>query len=179
MGRKKVIQRLVHFLRIFHFGNDRALFALQMGDTVFTPGGLHPGVHDRIGSNGYTRQGVQEEKREANRYVLRQAAGPQRLGRCKSPKFMPSSMTSLSVFLYASKILQDIKSYCPDLCGNFPFPIIADEKRELAVLLDMITEDDRNNPEVAMTVRALYIIGPDHKLKLSMVYPFSTGRNVE
>ncbi|KAL0267265.1 UNVERIFIED_CONTAM: hypothetical protein PYX00_009585 [Menopon gallinae] len=75
--------------------------------------------------------------------------------------------------------VDDIKSYCPDLCGNFPFPIIADENRDLAVLLDLISEDDRNNPEAAMTVRGLYIIGPDHKLKLAMVYPFSTGRNVD
>jgi alkyl hydroperoxide reductase subunit AhpC len=66
-----------------------------------------------------------------------------------------------------------------DICGDFPYPIIADETRELAVLLDMIDEDNKNNEEEAMTVRALYIIGPDHKLRLSMLYPASTGRNVE
>nr|CAD7443077.1 unnamed protein product [Timema bartmani] len=73
----------------------------------------------------------------------------------------------------------DIKSYCLDIPGDFPYPIIGDEKRELAVLLDMIDEDSKDDPEVAMTVRALYIIGPDKKLKLSMQYPASTGRNVE
>ncbi|XP_067002439.1 peroxiredoxin-6 [Anabrus simplex] len=73
----------------------------------------------------------------------------------------------------------DIKSYCLDIPGEFPYPIIADDKRELAVLLDMIDEENKANEAEAMTVRALYIIGPDHKLKLSMVYPTSTGRNVD
>ena len=76
-------------------------------------------------------------------------------------------------------LLQDIKSYCLDIRGDFPYPIIADETRELAVQLDMIDEDNMNNKAEAMTVRALYIIGPDHKLRLSMLYPASTGRNVE
>lgn len=75
--------------------------------------------------------------------------------------------------------LQDIKSYCPDIHGEFPYAIIGDETREIAVLLDMISENDKDNPELATTVRALYIISPDHKLKLSMLYPTSTGRNVE
>lgn len=43
----------------------------------------------------------------------------------------------------------------------------------------MIDEAQVNNPEVAKTVRALFIISPDHKLRLSMYYPVSTGRNVE
>jgi peroxidase len=65
-----------------------------------------------------------------------------------------------------------------DIRGDFPYPIIADETRELAVKLDII-EEDKNNEAEAMTVRAEYIIGPDHKFKLSMHYPTSTGRNVE
>ncbi|EEB14645.1 Peroxiredoxin-6, putative [Pediculus humanus corporis] len=75
--------------------------------------------------------------------------------------------------------VNDIKSYCPDIKTEFPYPIIGDETRELAVLLDMISEEDRNNPDLAMTVRALYIISPDHKVKLAMIYPTSTGRNVD
>lgn len=66
-----------------------------------------------------------------------------------------------------------------DIVGDFPYPIIADPKRELAVALDMIDEDQKNDPEIAKTVRALYVIDPNHKLRLSMVYPMSTGRNVE
>lgn len=43
----------------------------------------------------------------------------------------------------------------------------------------MIDESQKNDPEVAKTVRALYIISPDKRLRLSMIYPMSTGRNVE
>lgn len=43
----------------------------------------------------------------------------------------------------------------------------------------MIDEDHKDDPEIAKTVRALYVISPDHKLRLSMIYPMSTGRNVE
>lgn len=73
----------------------------------------------------------------------------------------------------------DIKSYCQDICGDFPYPIISDEKRELAVKLDMLDEDQKDDLEAGLTVRALYIIGPDKKVKLSMIYPASTGRNVD
>ncbi|KAE8749963.1 Peroxiredoxin-5-like [Frankliniella occidentalis] len=75
--------------------------------------------------------------------------------------------------------VNDIKSYCLDIPGDFPYPIIGDETRELAVQLDMIDEDHKDDPETALTVRALYIVGPDHKLKLAMHYPMSTGRNVD
>jgi len=75
--------------------------------------------------------------------------------------------------------VNDIKSYCPDIPGEFPYPIIGDESRELAVKLDMIDANNADHPEEAKTVRALYIISPDHKLKLSMLYPMSTGRNVD
>lgn len=43
----------------------------------------------------------------------------------------------------------------------------------------MIDEEQKNDPIAAKTVRALYIIDPDKKLRLSMIYPMSTGRNVE
>ncbi|XP_014253156.1 peroxiredoxin-6-like [Cimex lectularius] len=75
--------------------------------------------------------------------------------------------------------VNDIKSYCRDIPGDFPYPIISDETRELAIKLDMLDEKDRYNEDTAMTVRALYIIDPDKKLRLSMVYPTSTGRNVD
>ncbi|XP_065339759.1 peroxiredoxin-6-like [Cloeon dipterum] len=75
--------------------------------------------------------------------------------------------------------VNDIKSYCLDIKGDFPYPIISDEDRSLAVTLDMLDEEARNDPAAAMAVRALYIIGPDKKVKLSMTYPTSTGRNVD
>ncbi|XP_031634178.1 peroxiredoxin-6-like [Contarinia nasturtii] len=75
--------------------------------------------------------------------------------------------------------VNDIKSYCLDIVGDFPYPIIADSKRELAVALDMIDEEQKDDPEIAKTVRALYVIDPKHRLRLAMVYPMSTGRNVD
>lgn len=84
-----------------------------------------------------------------------------------------------SVIIFSFVIFQDIKSYCLDIPGEFPYPIIADPNRELAISLDMIDEQQKDDPEVAKTVRALYIISPDKKLRLTMIYPMSTGRNVE
>ncbi len=53
------------------------------------------------------------------------------------------------------------------------FPVIADQDRKVAGLYDMI----HPNASATATVRSLFIIGPDHKLKLSLTYPASTGRN--
>jgi thioredoxin-dependent peroxiredoxin len=53
------------------------------------------------------------------------------------------------------------------------FPIIADEEKIVAGLYDMI----HPNASETFTVRSLFIIGPDKKLKLSLTYPASTGRN--
>lgn len=53
------------------------------------------------------------------------------------------------------------------------FPIIADEDRSIAHAYDMI----HPNASETFTVRSLFIIGPDKKVKLMIVYPASTGRN--
>lgn len=56
---------------------------------------------------------------------------------------------------------------------NVGFPIIADESREVAGLYDMI----HPNASETFTVRSLFVIGPDKKVKLMITYPASTGRN--
>ncbi len=53
------------------------------------------------------------------------------------------------------------------------FPIIADEDRKVSDLYDMI----HPNANETLTVRSLFIIGPDKKVKLMITYPASTGRN--
>ncbi|MEY4333612.1 MAG: hypothetical protein RLZZ196_2355 [Bacteroidota bacterium] len=53
------------------------------------------------------------------------------------------------------------------------FPIIADEDKSIANAYDMI----HPNASETFTVRSLFIIGPDKKIKLSITYPASTGRN--
>lgn len=56
---------------------------------------------------------------------------------------------------------------------NVEFPIIADEDRHISGLYDMI----HPNAHETLTVRSLFIIGPDKKVKLMITYPASTGRN--
>ena len=53
------------------------------------------------------------------------------------------------------------------------FPIIADEDRKVADLYGMI----HPNASETFTVRSLFVIGPDKKVKLTITYPASTGRN--
>ncbi len=55
------------------------------------------------------------------------------------------------------------------------FPIIADEDRKVSSLYDMI----HPNSDDKMTVRSVFIIGPDKKVKLMITYPASTGRNFD
>jgi alkyl hydroperoxide reductase subunit AhpC len=53
------------------------------------------------------------------------------------------------------------------------FPIIGDEDRKVANLYDMIHE----NASATATVRSVFFIDPDKKIKASITYPASTGRN--
>jgi len=53
------------------------------------------------------------------------------------------------------------------------FPIIADADRNVATLYDMI----HPNASEKATVRSVFVIGPDKKVKLTLTYPASTGRN--
>ena len=72
--------------------------------------------------------------------------------------------------------ITDIETYS----GNqITFPIIADQERDLAVALGMLDESDKNAVGLAMPVRAVFIIGPDKKLKLMILYPATTGRNMD
>jgi thioredoxin-dependent peroxiredoxin len=53
------------------------------------------------------------------------------------------------------------------------FPIIADPDRNVSTLYDMI----HPNASATATVRSVFVIGPDKKVKLTLTYPASTGRN--
>ena len=55
------------------------------------------------------------------------------------------------------------------------FPLIGDEDRKVANLYDMI----HPNANDTLTVRSVFIIGPDKKVKLIITYPASTGRNFQ
>ena len=55
------------------------------------------------------------------------------------------------------------------------FPLIGDPDRKVADLYDMI----HPNANDTLTVRSVFIIGPDKKVKLTLTYPASTGRNFD
>lgn len=65
--------------------------------------------------------------------------------------------------------------YGVELAAQVGFPLIADPQGEVAQLYDMIHPNALDN----MTVRAVFIIGPDKKVKLTLTYPASTGRNFD
>jgi len=69
--------------------------------------------------------------------------------------------------------------------GTAPnFPIIADHDFRVSKLYGMLADDvegdpTKRTPADNQTVRNLFIIGPDNRLKLILVYPMTTGRNFD
>ncbi len=55
------------------------------------------------------------------------------------------------------------------------YPIVADTDRKVADLYDMIHPNALNT----LTVRSVFVIGPDKKVKLTLTYPAATGRNFD
>jgi alkyl hydroperoxide reductase subunit AhpC len=68
-----------------------------------------------------------------------------------------------------SKDIEETQGAAPN------FPLIADPDRKVADLYDMI----QPNASDTMTVRSVFVIGPDNKVKLTLTYPASTGRNFD
>ena len=68
-----------------------------------------------------------------------------------------------------SKDIEETQGAAPN------YPLIADPDREVADLYDMI----HPNASDTVTVRSVFIIGPDKKIKLIITYPQSAGRNVD
>ncbi|HEX4978629.1 MAG TPA: peroxiredoxin [Acidimicrobiales bacterium] len=63
-----------------------------------------------------------------------------------------------------------------EVTGHSPnFPMIADEDQTVARLYDMLDKDAADT----QTVRSVFVIGPDKKIKLMLTYPASTGRNFD
>jgi alkyl hydroperoxide reductase subunit AhpC len=75
--------------------------------------------------------------------------------------------------------LDDHKRWAGDIKetqgAELNFPLIADPKREIANAYDMIHPNALDN----LTVRSVFVIGPDKKVKLTITYPASTGRNFD
>ena len=68
-----------------------------------------------------------------------------------------------------SKDIEETQGTAPN------YPLIADPDRKVADLYDMI----HPNANDTLTVRSVFVIGPDKKVKLTLTYPASTGRNVD
>ncbi|HUY80585.1 MAG TPA: peroxiredoxin [Acidobacteriaceae bacterium] len=80
-----------------------------------------------------------------------------------------------------SKWKQDIK----DVSGyDVNYPIIGDPELKIAKLYDMLPADagdtcDGRTPALNAPVRTVFIIGPDKRIKLTLAYPMTTGRNFD
>ncbi|KAL2089349.1 hypothetical protein ACEWY4_014037 [Coilia grayii] len=95
----------------------------------------------------------------------------------RNVKMIALSIDSVEDHLSWSK---DVMAFHPDKAGcPMPFPIIADHNRELSVKLGMLDPDERDKDGMPLTARCVFVIGPDKKLKLSILYPATTGRNFD
>lgn len=64
--------------------------------------------------------------------------------------------------------------------SKLTFPIIGDKSRQVALLYDMLDEQDATNVDekgIAFTIRSVFVIDPKKTIRLIMSYPASTGRN--
>lgn len=78
------------------------------------------------------------------------------------------------------KWIDDIKLYSNTCINNdFPYPIIADEERDLATKLQMLDPDEKDAIGIPVSARAVFIIDPKKKMRLSILYPANVGRNFE
>merc|ERR1712193_277316 len=73
--------------------------------------------------------------------------------------------------------IEDIKAY--NKLDRFDYPIIADPNRHIANLYGMMDPDEIDAKGIPLTARAVFVVGPDKKLKLSILYPATTGRNFD
>ena len=69
--------------------------------------------------------------------------------------------------------IEDIKAY--NKLEQFSYPIIADPSRKIATEYGMMDPDERDAAGLPLTCRAVFVIGPDKRLKLSILYPATTG----
>ena len=73
--------------------------------------------------------------------------------------------------------IEDVKDY--NKLGTFDYPIIADKSRDIATLYGMLDPEEKDSEGLPLTCRSLFVIGPDKRLKLQILYPASCGRNFE
>jgi alkyl hydroperoxide reductase subunit AhpC len=77
-----------------------------------------------------------------------------------------------------AKDIAETQGYAPH------YPIIADKDLAIAKLYDMLPANETVGPEgrtaaANATVRSVFVIGPDKRIKMTLTYPMSTGRNFD
>jgi peroxiredoxin (alkyl hydroperoxide reductase subunit C) len=95
----------------------------------------------------------------------------------KADKALNSPLQSANGLESHEKWIADINELSQT---NLQFPIIADADRKVAFLYDMVDQQDLQNIDekgIAFTIRSVFIIDPNKKIRLTMMYPASTGRN--
>ncbi|MCC7075732.1 MAG: peroxiredoxin [Acidimicrobiia bacterium] len=84
-------------------------------------------------------------------------------------KIIGLSVDSVDDHIGWAKDIAETQGAAPD------YPLIADPDREVSELYDMIHPGEGDTS----TVRSVFVIGPDNRVKLTITYPKSTGRNFE
>ncbi|XP_012254949.2 peroxiredoxin-6 [Athalia rosae] len=75
--------------------------------------------------------------------------------------------------------IKDIRAYGNITGEVFPYPIIEDENREISLSLGMLDPDERDSQGLPLSARSVFIIDPKKKMRLSILYPATTGRNFD
>ncbi len=92
------------------------------------------------------------------------------------PEFDKRNTKVIGVSVDPLESHQAWKADIADVTGHeLNFPLIADPDRKVADLYDMI----HPNASDTATVRSVFVIGPDNKIKLTLTYPAATGRNFD
>ena len=92
------------------------------------------------------------------------------------PEFDARGVKILGLSVDSSDSHKEWSNDIKETQGHAPnYPIIADSDRKVADLYDMI----HPNALDTLTVRSVFVIGPDKKVKLTLTYPASTGRNFD
>ncbi|KAB0347049.1 hypothetical protein FD754_011906 [Muntiacus muntjak] len=95
----------------------------------------------------------------------------------RTVKMISLSIDSVEDHLAQSK---DVNAYkIEDPTEQLPFPIIDDKTQDFAIQLGMLDPAEKDEKGMPVTARVVFIFGPDKKLKLSILYPATTGRNFD
>ena len=129
----------------------------QLGDPVLAPEGLHAGVHHRAGLHGAS---IEPEFTKRNTKLIGLCVDPvddHELGRATSRRRRATQVN---------------------------YPMIGDTDLAVAKLYNMLPAEEPGTSEgrtaaTNATVRSVFVIGPDKKIKLMLTYPMTTGRNFD